>query len=55
MQKHVRANLDTLQELINLLVRHLLAQLCQNVSQLSSTDESIVLLVEHLETADEFL
>lgn len=50
-----RANLHTLHQLINFLFRHLLAQLCEDVSQLSSADEAIALLVKHLEATNKFL
>ena len=51
----LRSNLGALQELVYLLVRHLLSELRQDVSELSRADEAVPLLVEHLETTDELL
>ena len=46
---------ESLQELIDFLVAHLLAELCQDVSQLSGADETVSGFVEDLETFDEFV
>ena len=52
---HARADLHALEQLVDLLVAHLLAQLRQHVAQLARADEPVALLVEHLEPADELL
>jgi len=52
---HLRSDLNTLEKLIDLFVCHLLAELCQDVSELASADKSVTLLVEHLESSDKFL
>jgi hypothetical protein len=54
-EKYARADLNTLQQLIDLFVRHLLPELCKHISQLSGTNESVAFFIEYLETADEFL
>jgi len=53
--ENVRSDLNALEQLIDLLVRHLLAELGENVSQLPSTDVTVSFLVEYLKTTDEFL
>ena len=50
-----RARVDRLEQLVDLLVRHLLAQLREHVPQLTGADEPVALLVEHLEATDELL
>lgn len=50
-----RANLDTLEQLVHLLVRHLLAELREHVAQLADADEAVAFFVEYLEAADELL
>ena len=52
---YARSDLDTLQQLVYLLIRHLLSQLREHVSELSSADEAVALFIEHLESTDEFL
>ena len=52
---HLRSDLNTLEKFIDLFVCHLLAELCQDVSEFASADKSVTLLVEHLESSDEFL
>ena len=52
---HLRSNLNTLKKFIDLFVCHLLAELCQDISEFASADKSVTLLVEHLESSDEFL
>ena len=51
----VRSDLNTLEQLINLLVRHLLTELGENISQLSSADIAVPFLIEDLETTDKLL
>ena len=51
----VRANRDTFKQLVDFLIRHLLSQLCEHISELSGTNVSVPLLVKHLETTDELL
>ena len=51
----VRSDLNALEQLINLLVRHLLAELGEDISQLSGTDITVPFLVENLETTDKLL
>ena len=46
---------ESLQQLIHLLVRHLLSELSQDVSQLASTDKAVPDLVKHLEPLDELV
>ena len=53
--KDVRSDLNALEQLINLLVRHLLAELGEDISQLSGTDITVSFLVENLETTDKLL
>ena len=48
------AGIDCLEQLIHLLVAHLLAQICQDVSQLTYTDEAGHVFVEYLEAAAVF-
>ncbi len=50
-----RSDLNTLEQLVNLFVRHLLTELCEDVAKLSGTNEAISFLVEYLEATDEFL
>ena len=54
VQAHSR-NRESLEELVDLLVGHLLAELRQDVAELSGTDESVSGLVEHLEALDELV
>ena len=51
----VRSDLNTLEQLIDLLVRHLFTKLGEDVSQLSSTNVTVPFLIEDLETTDELL
>ena len=51
----IRSDLNALEQLINLLVRHLLTELSENISQLSSTDITVSFLIEDLEPADKLL
>ena len=51
----LRPNLNALEQLVNLLVRHLFAKLGKNISQLSSTDVTVPFLIKYLESADKFL
>ena len=53
--EHLRADLHALQELINLIVGHLLAQLREHVAEFTCTDDTISILVKDLESADELL
>jgi len=46
-----RASIHSLEQLIDLLIAHLLAQVCQNVAELPHSDEPCELFVEYLETA----
>lgn len=48
------ANLNPLQQLINLFIAQLLSQASKNISQFSDTNESISFLVKDLETSNEF-
>lgn len=48
------AGVDGLQQFINLFVAHFLAQICQDVSQLTHSDEAGHVFVEDLETATVF-
>ena len=50
-----RADLNPLQQFVYLIIRHLLSQLRQDISQLSSTDEPVPFFVEYLEPTDELL
>ena len=47
-------DIDTLQKLVDFLVTHFLAQVCQDISQLPYTNEACHVLVENLETATVF-
>jgi hypothetical protein len=51
----VSSNVDSLKELINLGIRHLLAQRGKDVSHLADTHEPSGVLVEHLESPDVIL
>ena len=51
----VRSDLNALEQLVNLLVRHLLTELGEDISQLSSADVTISFLIKHLETTDKLL
>ena len=51
----VRSNLNTLEQLVNLLVRHFLTELGEDVSQLSSANVTISFLIKDLEPTDELL
>lgn len=53
--RYIRANRDTFKQLVDFLIRHLLSQLCEHISELSGANVSVSLLVEHLESADELL
>jgi len=48
------ACINCLQQFVHLLITHLLAQICQDVPQLSDTNKSRHVLVEHLEAAAVF-
>jgi len=45
------ASIHSLQQLIHLLIAHLLAQICQDIPELPNTNEARQILVEHLESA----
>lgn len=45
------ARIHSLQQLINFIIAHFLAQVRQDISELSHADETRQILVEHLETA----
>jgi hypothetical protein len=49
------AGVDSLEQLVHLLFRHLFAQVRQDVFELADTDEARHVLVKHLETAAVFL
>lgn len=49
------AGVDGLEELVHLIVTHLLAQIGENVAQLADTDKSGAILVKHLEAAAIFV
>ena len=51
----VRSDLNTFEQLINLLVRHLLTKLGENISQLSSADITVPFLIKDLESTDKLL
>jgi len=53
--KDARPDLNTFEQLINLLVRHLLTKLGENIPQLSSTDITVPFLIKDLETTDKLL
>lgn len=53
--RHSRANLHPFEQLVDLLIRHFLSELCQDVAQFPSPDEPVTFLVEYLETTDELL
>lgn len=53
--KDVRSNLNSLEQLIDLLVRHLLTELGEDISQFSSTNVTVSFLVEDLESPDKLL
>lgn len=44
------AGVNGLEQLIHLLIRHLLAQVCQDVFELANTDEACHILIEDLES-----
>jgi hypothetical protein len=46
---------ETLEQLVDLLVAHLLAELGEDISELASADEAVTGLVEHLEALDELV
>jgi hypothetical protein len=46
---------ETLKQLVDLLVAHLLAELGEDISEFASADEAVTGLVEHLEALDEFV
>ncbi|KAI6757561.1 hypothetical protein HG531_003386 [Fusarium graminearum] len=52
---HGATGVDGLEELVDLLVGHLLAQVCQDVLKLADADETRHILIKHLETAAVFL
>jgi hypothetical protein len=49
-----RRRIDSFEQLIHLLVAHLLAQIRQDISQLSDTNETCHVLIEDLEAAAVF-
>jgi hypothetical protein len=51
----VRSDLNALEQLVNLLVRHLLTELGEDISQLSSANVAISFLIKDLEPTDELL
>lgn len=52
---HSPADLNTLEQLVNLVIGKLLSQTSQHVAQLACSDVAVALLVKHLETTDELL
>lgn len=52
---NVRPDLRALEQLVHLLVCHLLSELGEHIPQLAGADEPVPLLVEHLEPANELL
>lgn len=50
-----RSDLNTLEQFIDLLVRHLFTELSEDVSQLSSANVTVSFLIKYLETTDELL
>jgi hypothetical protein len=48
-------NREPLQQLVNLVIRHLLSQLRQDISQFTGSDKSIAGFVKHLESFDELV
>ena len=46
---------ETLQQLINLFIRHFLSQLSKNISQFSSSDEPVSNFIKYLESFNEFI
>lgn len=46
---------EALEELVDLVVGHLLAQLGEDVAQLAGANEAVAGLVEHLEALDELV
>ena len=54
-QVDLRANGHTLEQLVDLFIRHLLPKLREDVPQLASTNEAVSFLVKHLEASDELL
>ena len=50
-----RTSINSLKQLINLLIRHLLTQIRENIPQLSDTNKPGQVLIEHLESATVFL
>jgi len=46
---------EALEELVDLLVRHLLAELGEDVAELTGADEAVACLVEDLEALDELV
>ena len=52
---YLRMNLNTFKQLIHFVITQLLAQARQDIPQLSSTNESVSILVKHLESSDELL
>lgn len=55
MSLYVPSNLCSLEQFVHLLVRHLLPELSEHISELPGTDEPVSLLVEHLEPPNELL
>ena len=51
----VRPDLNALEQLVNLFVRHLLTELGEHVSQLPSTNVTVSFLIKDLKTADKLL
>jgi len=51
----VRSDLNALEQLVNLLVRHLFTELSEDISQLSSANVTVSFLIKDLETTDKFL
>jgi hypothetical protein len=49
-----RTRVNSLEELVHLVIAHLLAEICQDVTQLTDTDEASHVLVEDLKTAAVF-
>ena len=54
-KNNVRAYLHALEQLVDFFIRHLLAQLREDVTQLSGTDEPVAFLIKHLKPADKLL
>jgi hypothetical protein len=52
---YLRSNLNTLEEFVDLLISHLLAELGQDITKLPCADKTVPFFIKNLEATDKLL